>query len=143
MERQDISAAGKRAGIEKGGRSGLWTDIVAGLRLLRPALVVVENVAALRRRGEDSTAYSETWPKRGMGVASAPPMSEPLTAGERVFLVAWLRVPRPDRAGVDAADRVRRLVQRCRSREHPGRPVWSRQLALLALAMWPGSVKAR
>ncbi|GAA4412174.1 hypothetical protein GCM10023148_05550 [Actinokineospora soli] len=48
---QDISAAGKRAGIEKGARSGLWTDIVAGLRLLRPALVVLENVAALRWRG--------------------------------------------------------------------------------------------
>ena len=47
---QDISAAGKRAGIERGDRSGLWADIVAGLRLLRPALVVLENVAALRWR---------------------------------------------------------------------------------------------
>lgn len=47
---QDISAAGTRAGIEKGTRSGLWTDIVAVLRLLRPALLVVENVAALRWR---------------------------------------------------------------------------------------------
>jgi hypothetical protein len=36
---QDISAAGRRAGIEKGARSGLWTDIVAGVRLLRPALL--------------------------------------------------------------------------------------------------------
>lgn len=46
---QDISAAGRRAGIENGARSGLWTDIVAGVRLLRPVLVV-ENVAALRWR---------------------------------------------------------------------------------------------
>lgn len=45
---QDISAAGRRAGIENGARSGLWTDIVAGIRVLRPSLVVVENVAALR-----------------------------------------------------------------------------------------------
>jgi site-specific DNA-cytosine methylase len=29
---QDISAAGRRAGIDKGQRSGLWTDIVAGVR---------------------------------------------------------------------------------------------------------------
>lgn len=46
---QDISTADLR-GIEKGVRSGLWADIVAGLRLLRPALVVSENVAALRWR---------------------------------------------------------------------------------------------
>lgn len=36
---QDISAAGRRLGIEKGRRSGLWTDIVAGVRILRPALL--------------------------------------------------------------------------------------------------------
>ena len=49
---QDISAAGRRAGIENRARSGLWTDIVADLRLLRPTLLVVENVAAPRwRRG--------------------------------------------------------------------------------------------
>jgi DNA (cytosine-5)-methyltransferase 1 len=47
---QDISAAGRRAGIENGARSGLWTDIVAGVRVLRPALLLVENVAALRWR---------------------------------------------------------------------------------------------
>lgn len=47
---QDISAAGRRRGIEKGRHSGLWSDIVAGLRVLRPPLLVVENVAALRRR---------------------------------------------------------------------------------------------
>lgn len=47
---QDISAAGRRAGIENGARSGLWTDIGEGVRVLRPALLVVENVAALRWR---------------------------------------------------------------------------------------------
>lgn len=45
---QDISAAGRRAGIEKGARSGLWHTILDAIRLLRPRLVVVENVAALR-----------------------------------------------------------------------------------------------
>jgi DNA (cytosine-5)-methyltransferase 1 len=48
---QDISAAGRRAGIEKGVRSGLWKCILAAVRILRPRLVVVENVAALRWRG--------------------------------------------------------------------------------------------
>ncbi|MGB3439987.1 MAG: DNA (cytosine-5-)-methyltransferase [Actinophytocola sp.] len=49
---QDISAAGRRAGIRKGTRSGLWHLVVAAVRHLRPALLIVENVGALRwRRG--------------------------------------------------------------------------------------------
>ncbi|WP_083841007.1 DNA cytosine methyltransferase [Saccharomonospora marina] len=47
---QDISAAGRRAAIEKGARSGLWHTILDVIRLLGPRLVVVENVAALRWR---------------------------------------------------------------------------------------------
>jgi DNA (cytosine-5)-methyltransferase 1 len=48
---QDISYAGPGAGIKKGTRSGLWLTIAEALRLLRPGLVLVENVAALRTRG--------------------------------------------------------------------------------------------
>lgn len=47
---QDISNAGKRAGIE-GARSGLWSEFARAIRILRPGLVVVENVAALLGRG--------------------------------------------------------------------------------------------
>lgn len=50
---QDISYNGRGAGIEKGARSGIWKNIVTGLCVLRPKLVVVENVAAIRRRGLD------------------------------------------------------------------------------------------
>ncbi|WP_222850148.1 DNA cytosine methyltransferase [Allosaccharopolyspora coralli] len=45
---QDISAAGKRAGIRKGNRSGLFYRIMDAVRVLRPDYVVLENVAALR-----------------------------------------------------------------------------------------------
>ena len=48
---QDISYAGPGAGIRKGTRSGLWLTIAEALRLLRPGLVLLENVAALRTRG--------------------------------------------------------------------------------------------
>src|SRR5687767_562507 len=41
---QDISAAGKQAGIE-GERSGLWGEYERIIRVLRPRIVVVENVA--------------------------------------------------------------------------------------------------
>ncbi|MFE2755414.1 DNA cytosine methyltransferase [Actinosynnema sp. NPDC059335] len=119
---QDISAAGKRVGIEKGTRSGLWTDIVAGLRLLRPALVVVENVAALRWRGGGlhrvlgdlaEAGYDATWRSvRASDVGAAH-------RRERVFLLAWLRVPHSGRGD---GDRARRLVEQCRSRERTGWP---------------------
>jgi DNA (cytosine-5)-methyltransferase 1 len=52
---QDISAAGRRRGIEKGTRSGVWFNIVEAVRVLRPGLLVVENVAALRFRGGGGT----------------------------------------------------------------------------------------
>jgi DNA (cytosine-5)-methyltransferase 1 len=49
---QDISHAGKRAGIE-GARSGLWTYYVEAIRVLRPRYVLIENVGALVVRGLD------------------------------------------------------------------------------------------
>src|ERR1700678_1941479 len=44
---QDISTAGKRAGIAEGTRSGLWSEYARIIGELRPRFVVVENVAAL------------------------------------------------------------------------------------------------
>ncbi len=64
---QDISNAGTRAGIT-GPHSSLWRHITTALRLLRPPLVFVENVAALRRRGLDvvhadlaTLGYDTSW----------------------------------------------------------------------------------
>jgi DNA (cytosine-5)-methyltransferase 1 len=48
---QDISFSGRGAGIEKGVKSGIWKNIVTGIRQLRPKVIVVENVAAIRSRG--------------------------------------------------------------------------------------------
>ena len=44
---QDISCAGKQAGIKEGTRSGLWSEIVRLIGELRPRYVIVENVANL------------------------------------------------------------------------------------------------
>lgn len=49
---QDISVAGKGAGIE-GARSGLWSEYRRLIGELRPRYVIVENVAALLGRGMD------------------------------------------------------------------------------------------
>lgn len=48
---QDISAAGRGAGIEKGERSSVWRYVMEAVRHARPNLLVLENVAALRWRG--------------------------------------------------------------------------------------------
>jgi DNA (cytosine-5)-methyltransferase 1 len=47
---QDISNAGKREGID-GGRSGIYRNVVEAIRVLRPRLVFLENVSAIRSRG--------------------------------------------------------------------------------------------
>jgi DNA (cytosine-5)-methyltransferase 1 len=53
---QDISAAGRRAGIIDGERSSLWTYMAHAVRVLRPRYVLVENVAAILVRGLDVVA---------------------------------------------------------------------------------------
>lgn len=44
---QDVSAAGRRAGIREGTRSGLWSYFAEAINQLRPRYVVVENVRGL------------------------------------------------------------------------------------------------
>lgn len=44
---QDLSVAGKRAGLQAGERSGLWWEMLRVVRELRPGVVVWENVPGL------------------------------------------------------------------------------------------------
>lgn len=44
---QDVSAAGRRAGIRPGSRSGLWSYFAEAINQLRPRYVVIENVRGL------------------------------------------------------------------------------------------------
>lgn len=44
---QDISIAGKRAGITEGKRSGLWFEFLRLIGEIRPRVVVLENVSAI------------------------------------------------------------------------------------------------
>jgi DNA (cytosine-5)-methyltransferase 1 len=47
---QDISAAGKGAGIKEGTRSGLWIEFARIIGEIRPRIVMLENVAAITSR---------------------------------------------------------------------------------------------
>jgi len=44
---QDLSHAGKRAGLRPGTRSGLWSHMAYAVNILRPRLVVIENVLGI------------------------------------------------------------------------------------------------
>lgn len=86
---QDISQAGKGAGIQEGTRSGLWSEMCRAICEIRPRLVVVENVGALLRRGMGrvlgdlaKSGYDAQWCCVRASDAGAPHRRE------RVFIVA-------------------------------------------------------
>ena len=51
---QDVSTAGKRAGMRAGTRSGLWASMCDAIEILRPQLVVWENVQGVLSSEADS-----------------------------------------------------------------------------------------
>jgi DNA (cytosine-5)-methyltransferase 1 len=51
---QDISTAGKQAGIQQGTRSSLFYELIRVVCLVRPQFVVLENVAAITSNGLDT-----------------------------------------------------------------------------------------
>ena len=86
---QDISNAGKQAGIE-GERSGLWSEYARLIGELRPRVVFVENVSALLGRGLDrvlgdlaALGYDAWWDCIPASAVGAPHRRD------RLWLVAW------------------------------------------------------
>lgn len=51
---QDISLAGKQAGIKEGTRSGLFYELIRIIRMVEPRYIVLENVAAITTNGLDT-----------------------------------------------------------------------------------------
>ncbi len=56
---QDLSLAGRRAGMRPGTRSGLWSDFVRAIRELKPKVVVIENVRGLLSGCAESASDGE------------------------------------------------------------------------------------
>ena len=51
---QDISTAGKQAGIKEGTRSGLFYELMRVVRLVEPRFIILENVSAIVANGLDT-----------------------------------------------------------------------------------------
>lgn len=58
---QDVSHAGKRAGIRPGTRSGLWEHFAYAISQLQPSLVVIENVRGLLSANAHSDVEPCAW----------------------------------------------------------------------------------
>jgi len=74
---QDLSLAGKRAGLQEGTRSGLWIEFARAIQELQPKLVIIENVRGLlsakadngmEYEQEDLDVIAGRTPIRAMGV---------------------------------------------------------------------------
>jgi DNA (cytosine-5)-methyltransferase 1 len=101
---QDISNAGKRAGID-GERSGLWSEYARIIGELRPRYVVVENVAALLGRGIErvlgdlaALGFDAEWHCIPASAVGAPHRRD------RVWIVAYADERRMHRGCADAGD---------------------------------------
>jgi len=110
---QDVSLAGRRAGLAEGTRSGLWRHVARAVEELRPRLVVIENVRGLLSAPADGDVEPCTWclgdadgepPLRALGAVLADLARLGFDAEwacvrasevgachqrERVFLLAW------------------------------------------------------
>ena len=58
---QDVSVAGRRAGMTDGTRSGLWSHMAHAIDVLRPQLVVIENVGGLFSAKAASVMEPHPW----------------------------------------------------------------------------------
>ncbi len=75
---QDLSVAGKRAGMAPGTRSGLWESMFAAIKTIRPRLVVWENVQGAISARAISTLES------GSGLLGNEPARPTVRAAGRV-----------------------------------------------------------
>ncbi|MFJ2907803.1 DNA cytosine methyltransferase [Streptomyces sp. NPDC087212] len=118
---QDISTAGRGAGIH-GERSGIWKNVAEAIHSIRPRLVFLENVAAIRRRGLDvvlgdlaASGYDASWCCLRASAVGAPHQRD------RWFCVARL----PDSGHRDEPERSwatgRKSGERKTVRGFPGR----------------------
>lgn len=58
---QDVSLAGARRGLKDGTRSGLWSEFAKAIEVIKPRLVVIENVRGLLSADAHSDVEQCAW----------------------------------------------------------------------------------
>ena len=121
---QDISTAGKRAGMREGTRSNLWVEMRDAIATLRPELVIWENVHAAR--SADAASALEPCPGCVGGADDAEPVLRALgrvlgDLAELGFDAEWVSVPA---AGVGCAHLRWRVFVVAWPADAPNDPRW-------------------
>jgi len=87
---QDVSVAGRQAGLKEGTRSGLWSEYARLIGEIRPRYVLVENVPGLLVRGMDRVlgdlselGYDAEWRTISAADVGAPHLRK------RIWIVAY------------------------------------------------------
>lgn len=120
---QDISYAGRGAGIKEGTRSGLWFEFRRVISELRPTVVLLENVPAILNRGGTGViadlaalGYVGQW-----GIISAADAGAPHQR-ERWFCVAYAREIRRGQRRNNRQERP--LLHNVNGDASQGQPEW-------------------
>ena len=104
---QDLSVAGKRAGIQEGNRSGLWFEMRRIIGELRPRYALIENVPGIYVSGLERVlcdlaeiGYDVQWDTISCENVGGPHKRE------RVFLVAHARSEHGDSRKIQSKNRI-------------------------------------
>jgi DNA (cytosine-5)-methyltransferase 1 len=131
---QDISAAGRGAGISAGARSGLWREVVRVADHLRPEWIMLENSPRITRRGIEvvvgclaTLGYDARWDVLGAADVGAD-------HDRYRWWCLCRRAAGGERPGRQAADADRAGVQRQRSVSSSAEgEAWARERDALCL----------
>jgi DNA (cytosine-5)-methyltransferase 1 len=135
---QDISSAGKQAGIKEGTHSGLWLEFARIIGELRPRYVLLENVAAITTRDGAVVLGSLTQLRYDCewGIISAADVGAPHQR-KRWWCVAYRNGTGCDtwRAGQGNSSHVEQHSASCQQARHNDEPetvAYSQTLATMA-----------
>ncbi|AWH13768.1 DNA methyltransferase [Mycobacterium phage DillTech15] len=124
---QDLSCAGKRAGLTDGTRSGLWAEYARAVDILRPRWVVIENVRGILSAAANRTVESD---EATLGDGSGGPVLRALGAvlgdlADIGYDAQWVTVAAADVGAPHRRERVFILATPADTR-HRGESEWPR-----------------
>jgi DNA (cytosine-5)-methyltransferase 1 len=121
---QDISLAGLGAGLA-GERSGLWREVVRAVRVVRPRLVLLENVAALLGRGLDAVlrdlaevGYDAEWHCIPASAIGAPHRRD------RIWIIAHPRGEQHESGGLTLGGKIAEELSRANAASERWNGCW-------------------
>jgi DNA (cytosine-5)-methyltransferase 1 len=103
---QDVSAAGKQAGLQDGTRSGLWSVFAEAIDVLKPRIVIIENVKGLLSAKATRSTHLES-DRSDLGARPLRAIGAVLgDLSERGYTARWCTVPASEAGAPHRRERV-------------------------------------